>query len=98
MKKSAIKSQLEEASALSRLAESEEFQRHLKPILQAATLNKWIDPSTFPDREKFFEAYQYNRAKASVYSDLISFLESQKARATKLSEKAKSGDKQYAIK
>lgn len=98
MDKSAIKSQLEEASALSRLADSEEFQRHLKPILEAATVNKWIDPSTFPDKEKFFEAYEYNRAKASVYSDLIAFLQSQKARAEKLSEKVKSGRKEYGIK
>lgn len=98
MNKSAVKQQLEEASALARLAQSEEFVRYLKPILEAATVNKWIDPATFPDKDKFFEAYEYNRAKASVYSDLIAFLEAQKARSEKLSEKSREGKKEYGIK
>lgn len=60
--------------ALYRLAKSAECQEHLVPYLREALQNKWLDPLTYPSQEKFLEDYNYNRAKASVFSEIIKLL------------------------
>ena len=73
--KQALKSpEIQRWEALNRIRESEDYQQHLKPILEAAQLNKWLDPNQldkqgqplFPTVKEFHKVYTeaYGRAKA----------------------------------
>lgn len=95
MKKNTAQQRLDQAQAFHRLAKTEEYQEFLKPFLMEAVSNTWIDPSTFPNQEKFMESYQYNRAKAMVYQEIINLLESQEARIQQLQKHITAPDKNY---
>jgi hypothetical protein len=57
----------------------------------------WLDPLKFKDKEEFYRAYEYARAKASYASELISFLARQSSRVEQIRKMLDEPEKNYAI-
>src|SRR3990167_10843489 len=65
LRKSRLKVYLKQQEALYRICQSKDYQEFLKPILQAAFHNKWLDPAQqdkegkllFQTLEQFHRAY-----------------------------------------
>lgn len=71
-----VKLQLIRWQALNRLCKSTDYQQHLKPYLQQAFSNKWIDPSQFKTLGEFHKSYTENFGKATAFQEIIDLLDS----------------------
>jgi hypothetical protein len=59
--------------------------------------NKWVDPTTYADKETFYKAYTDAFAKAKVFQELIDLLASQEQRIKEITKRLERDEVDYAI-
>lgn len=96
-RKEKLNENLRIANALHRLSQSDEYRSVLLPYLQEATKVQWLDPSTCKDKDDFFIQYQYLRARAQVYGELIKFLDNQEGIISKTNLDLQKADVSYEL-
>lgn len=75
---------LQKATSLAQLYNSPAFQNHLKLYFDEMVKVQWLDPNGFDTQEKFMQAYNYARAKASVCAEIMEFLSTSEVLSRKL--------------
>ena len=81
-KKQILKEEMRKWEALNRIYNSEDYQTHLKPILEQAFYNSWMNPSElnedgtpkFASLEAFHKAYTEQYGRAIAYKELFNML------------------------
>lgn len=82
---------------LHRLAQSGDYQKYLKPILEDAFNNKWPDPVEAKDAVEFHKQYVEQWARAMAYRDIYNLLASAGKQAEAIAKQIKNPTKDYGI-
>jgi hypothetical protein len=82
--------QLKKWEGLARIAQSEDYLNHLKPLLSDAFNNKWLDPASSTNYQDFHKQYTELYGRAMAYQELYNTLENSKAMVVKVSEQVNS--------
>lgn len=78
--------ELQRQQALQRLNSSEDYQKYLKPLLEAQVLNKWLDPSSFPTFESFHKAYSESFGRAAAFKEVLAYMSTAEAKIKVISD------------
>lgn len=92
-----LKELLKKSNALNEIYKSKDFQDHLLPYLKELSYVQHIDPSLFKEEKEFDYALKIANLRASVYGDLIKFLEQQEGMIKKINEAIELPDKNFEI-
>lgn len=104
-KSTQLRSQLTRWEGLSRICKGQDYQLYLKPILEQAFQNKWLDPNSldkegkplFPTMEAFHKAYSEEWGQAKAFKEVYNILENAEVMARNLAEQIKSPTKDYSL-
>ena len=94
--KKLLTQELKKQEALERISKSQDYQEYLKPILESAVKNKWLDPSEFKSLEEFHKAYSESFGRASAFRELMMILDNAGTMARNISEQMSKPKKNYA--
>ena len=91
--------------ALNRIAHSQDYQKFLKPILENAFHNSWMDPNQldkngrplFPTHEAFHKAYTEQYGRAVAYKELYNMLDGAGAVLENVAKQINNPDKNYEL-
>ena len=70
-----LQDKLHQQEGLHRLSKTDEYQLHLKPLLQRAVVNKWLDPADFKTLEHFHKAYSESFGRAKAYQEIMDMID-----------------------
>ena len=83
--------------ALHRLSQQEEYRQYLKPLLEQALYNKWLDPSEFNDNESFKKAYDEMFGRMRAFKELHELIEGAKDRAATIKKEMEKPEVNFSI-
>ena len=104
-KKLILKKEMQKWEALHRISQSKDYTEYLKPILEAAFQNTWMNPNEltdsgepkFPNYESFHKAYTEQYGRAIAYKELYNMLSGAGAVLENLTKQINNPEKNYAI-
>ena len=92
-----LQQQLPQLEALSRLSKMPEWVMYLKPHLNQALSNKWLDPSLDEDDTTFRRKYSHAHARMEAFKELITMVDSSDQRIEEINRQLEVATKEYAI-
>ena len=95
--KSKLKAQVDKWEGLHRIAQSEDYKEYLKPILEGAFHNKWVDPASAETSEQFFKQYTEAYGRANAYKEIFTMLDQAGEMAINLAKQANNPDRDYGL-
>lgn len=104
-KKLALKQEMQKWEALNRIFHSKDYQEYLKPILEGAFYNSWLNPNEldkegrplFPTQEAFHKAYTEQYGRAIAYKELFNLLAGAGSVLENLSKQINNPEKNYEL-
>lgn len=100
-----MKKEMQMWEAFHRIYKSQDYQEFLKPYLEKAFYNTWMNPSElntngdpkFPDEKSFHKAYSEQYFRAIAYKELFNMLSSAASVVENYAKQIKSPEKNYEI-
>ena len=104
-KKTHLREKLQFWEALNRLSKMEEYKDYLRPRLQEAFNNRWIDPNQvdengqplFDTYEAFHKAYTEMRGKAVAYQEITNMIDGASAMVEQISKAIEDPSADYGL-
>lgn len=93
--KQILKQQLPKWEAFHRLSQQPEYKEYLRPLLQQAQVNKWLNPEEFPNLKAFHKAYTESHGRAKAYAEIQNILEGAEKMIENIKKQMKDPAKSY---
>ena len=92
-----LQQELPQLEAFYRLSKMPEWEMYLKPLLNQALTNKWLDPTKYSSDADFIRAYNQAHGRMVAYKEIILMVESASQRVEEIKRQLEVSDKSYGI-
>jgi predicted DNA-binding ArsR family transcriptional regulator len=82
---------------LDRIAKSEDYRQHLKPLLEAQFNNKWLSPEQFPTLKEFHKAYVEVQKRAEAYKEVRDVIEAAETNIINVTKQLNEPEKNFEL-